>query len=241
MQRLFTLMFFSVLMASATGDDSFANVDPNRPTSIVYAVQPTTYESMQHGELSLSVIRLAADLDVPVKFYVCPWARCLKAIEDGEADLINDVYYTAEREQVMAFIKPAYETLEQGFRFYSLQSLAGAIRRYEDLYKFSVVTVRGNLYFERFDEDKRIRRLVTKHISQSVPLIYKNRVDILIAPPSLTDEYLAIYDPENRLVEQPYQHKAEVSLYYAVSKKSPWLAYTEEISRAIQSQSKKAN
>ena len=110
---LITLLVFS----------NFCTKAADKPESIVYAVQPTTYESMRHGEPSERIQQLAKNLNAKLVFYACPWARCLKAIEDGEADLIDDLYFTEERARVMHLITPAYNELELGFRFYSLPSI----------------------------------------------------------------------------------------------------------------------
>jgi hypothetical protein len=219
---LITLLVFS----------NFCTKAADKPESIVYAVQPTTYESMRHGEPSERIQQLAKNLNTKLVFYACPWARCLKAIEDGEADLIDDLYFTEERARVMHLITPAYNELELGFRFYSLSKHRNKVRKYSDLYDFVIGTIRGNVYFDRFDNDARLNKVETKHISQSVPLVYAERVDLIIAPPSLTPDILLDYDKQHRLVLQPLVHQERVKLHYAISRKSPWMAFIDEVTEA---------
>ena len=84
--------------------------------------------------------KLANHLNTQFEPYLCPWARCLKAIETGDADIILSVFETQDRKAAMAFVEPALA--EHVIRFEFLQKKGKSISiSLRELIKVDTLTV----------------------------------------------------------------------------------------------------
>ncbi len=87
------------------------------PNKLIFATQPSYAERYYKDDLNDNiVVRLADALNVKLELYVCPWARCVKALQTGEADIIDDLFYAADRSQFITYLKPNFAAQAAGFR-----------------------------------------------------------------------------------------------------------------------------
>jgi polar amino acid transport system substrate-binding protein len=98
---------------------SFSAETPT-PNVLVFAVQPSYAKMFDNNGLEDNiVIKLSKALNVEVKVYVCPWARCVRSIENGLADIIDDLFYSKDRKKYTYYLQPNFATQTAGFRFFA--------------------------------------------------------------------------------------------------------------------------
>lgn len=192
---------------------------------------------MQHKEdsspMMLFAKALAEQLNVPLKPYICPWARCLKAIEEGQADIIISVFYSKERDAYMNFISPPIATYAIDFVFLHLPEKTFNINRYEDLQQYSIAVVRGGKYFERFDRDSSLTKVLAPDYGSARQLVLNARVDLVIDL-SLVNSKLEFLDtPEGKLQSHKFVYREQQPEYIAVSQHSKWRYQTKAIETAL--------
>ena len=221
---LLTLLLFSNLV--------FAT--PKLPDKLVFAVQPHDARKYENNQFDSNiVIKLAKSLNVEVELYECPWARCMQAINSGQADIIDDLFIGAEREQFIYFLKPAFDKQSAGFRFYADNSRVPVIKKWEDLLALNIGLLRGYKHFPKFDQASYLSKLDVLTIEAIESLLLKGRLDVFIAPPSFDANSFKNKDSKQRLTQQPYSHVEDLPLYVGLSRKSKWLSHTDVIEKRL--------
>lgn len=203
------------------------------PDSITIALQPSQVGNSQSGPLNSRLFSELLKLDTNVQIYLCPWARCLKAIETGAADIIDDLYFTEDRAKHIVFLQPHYDVQDTAFRFVLNSKSNTVVSNWNDLYDIGIGTVRGNVYFPQFDNDNRINKYPTVHISNTLELLLNQRIQAVIAPPSLTDEILSQYDPNGQLTIASYTHNYTQKVFVGLSKNSEWMQHLHLLEKQL--------
>lgn len=162
---------------------------------LVFAVQPSYAKNFLQGNLDHNqVIKLARYLDIPIEVYECPWVRCVKAIETGEADIIDDLFYAEDRNTFAYYLKPHFDIQEAGFRFFADNSQTPSITSWEQLRTLRVGSLRGYKHFPLFDNDLEISKVEANTFKPLVGMILKGRLDALIVAPSFDIQSLQPFD-----------------------------------------------
>lgn len=203
------------------------------PKKLIFAVQPHDARLFEQNKLNQNkVVQLAKALDLPLEIYECPWARCMQAIKSGKADIIDDLFYSEERSRYLSFLQPNIRTQSAGFRFYADNNQTPKVASWEDLKGLRIGMLRGYVHFTKFEEASDLNKLDFLSIEVIARLILKQRLDILIAPPSFDEASFIKVDPSMKLTKQPYSHIENIPLYLGLSNKSAWFAhqnYLEEV------------
>lgn len=213
----------SVSVASATSrlpDEIIIATDNSQNTNRAQAISPLAKE-------------LAARLGTKLVRYPCPWARCLKAVEQGKIDLIFSVFKTTEREKSMLFLQPALAQHQVTFYFLVKDLNKTPIRQYSDLAQLSIATLRGNQYFSRFDQDDTLNKFASVSYQSAINLAINNRVDTVIDLSLTPKQQKASADPQQQLTPSPYQPKKLIEEYIALSKASKWQSHQSEVEQAL--------
>ena len=220
------LCLFLVLLHSAS-------VAQSLPASITIALQPSRVGDTQSGPLNSKLFTELLKLNTDVQIFLCPWARCLKAIETGAADIISDLYYSDERANYTVFLSPHYDVQDTAFRFIVHKDANTSITSWDDLYEIGIGTVRGSVYFPRFDSDTRLNKYPTVHISNTLELLLKKRIQAVIAPPTLTNPIIGDYDPTGQLTIAEYNHQYTQKVFIGLSKQSDWLPFKQLLEQRL--------
>lgn len=145
-----------------------------------------------------------------------PWARSLEDMRRGQADLMTGLARTAEREQYIDYLQPAYHACAP--RLYGSPQRAASIRDYAQLTGLRIGYVLQSAYFEPFDSDPALTKIGVKNEEQLLQMQLRGRIEVLIG----TDCQLAYQPPQQTL------------LFIGLSRASPRLAERERLSAALQ-------
>lgn len=202
------------------------------PDKLVVAIESTNTE--KDAPLVKFASILSNALNTKLSPYPCPWARCLKAIEKGHADIILSVFKTPDRTKHMMFIEPALAEHKIEFQFLQKRDTKIDLKRYEDLRNYAVITQRGNKYFDRFDSDNLIKKLASPNYQNGVDLLLAERADLMIDL-SITKRDLYLDPSKLSLIKAAdysfFESKFE---YLAVSRNSVWRYHGESLSEALE-------
>ncbi|MDH1054755.1 substrate-binding periplasmic protein [Aquipseudomonas alcaligenes] len=154
-----------------------------------------------------------------------PWARALEDMRRGQADLMTGLARTAEREQYIDYLLPAYHACAP--RLYGSPQRAASIRDYAQLTGLRIGYVLQSAYFEPFDSDPALTKIGVKNEEQLLQMQLRGRIEVLIGTDCQVDFQLR--DPQ--LAYQPPQ---QTLLFIGLSRASPRLAERERLSAALQ-------
>lgn len=112
-----------------------------------------------------------------VNFNFRPWARVLKEVRAGFFDAAYTAYYTPEREKLF-FYSHAYNK-----GAIVLYKRAGSQIEYtsiKDLKPYKIGVILGNNYSTEFDSADYLNKVTANKMSQSLNLLHRGRVDLII-------------------------------------------------------------
>jgi polar amino acid transport system substrate-binding protein len=197
---------------------------------LTFALQPHDAHRFHQNLLENNIaLVLAKKIGLKVNVYECPWARCVRAIENGDADIIDELFYSEDRNESIYFLKPHYAVQTAGFRFYADNSRIKKIKKWDDLKNLKIGMLRGYKHFPSFDNDKKLQKLDFLEVENIASLILKGRLDVFIAPPSFDENSFKSVDVENKLMKQPYSYVENLPLYLGISRKSLWFEQRETL------------
>ena len=110
----------------------------------------------------------------------CPYKRCLRLMETGQADLIIGVIQTREREAYMQFLRTPHRRNSADRVFYVRAGEADRIKRYSDLYGLRIGVTNGGVYFQRFDDDARLDKDIAPDNNSNFRKLLLHRVDAVV-------------------------------------------------------------
>lgn len=204
------------------------------PDKFIFAVQPHDAASLMNGSAENHIVyQLAKRLDVNVELYQCPWARCMQAIKTGEADIIDDLFYSQPRDEFLYFVKPNFEVQTAGFRFYADNTRTKQIEEWSGLVNLRIGMLRGYEHFPRFNDATNLEKMDFLSIEPIIKLILKGRLDAFISPPSFDEKSFEMYDLEKKIKQQPYSYIEDLPLYLGISNKSAWFEHRDDVESAL--------
>jgi polar amino acid transport system substrate-binding protein len=180
------------------------------------------------------VQEIARRLHLKVEYIRCTWVRCLELMNDGQADLLSSAYKKPDREAYMQYFdQPFLEELP--IAFYYLKEKHYSVNNYEDIYQFTKLGVlNGASYFERFDQDARVKKFEVTSQDQLFPMLLAGRLDA-IAGYLPTENYRIIEQGiGSRIERSTYEYHEKALVYMTISKKSFLSGRLKEINQINQ-------
>ncbi len=107
-----------------------------------------------------------------------PWARALKEVEEGKADIVMGAYHNKEREQTYIFSDPIY-FLELGL----IARPGLGVNRYQslqDLAPYSIGVSRGFANSEEFDAASYLDKQVATFPNLNIRKLFRGRIDMAV-------------------------------------------------------------
>ena len=212
-----------------------AHSNGSLPDKLIFAVQP--HDALRYANDQLNdnvVVKLSNALNIPIEIYECPWVRCMQAIKSGEADIIDDLFYSQQRSTFLHFLQPSFNMQLAGFRFYADNSQTPVITRWEDLANLRIGMLRGYEHFPEFNEASHLQKLDFLSIDTVSKMILKGRIDTFIAPPSFNEKNFENIDVDRRITQQPLLNKQPMPLFLGLSKSSNWFEHRKILEETLQ-------
>ncbi|MDF2177955.1 transporter substrate-binding domain-containing protein [Aliiglaciecola sp. CAU 1673] len=177
---------------------------------------------------------IAKQMDIQLEMVTCPFNRCLLLMADSELDLMMGLIKTEARAEFLNFVEPPYYSLRSSYSFYKLNSKPFTVSAYEDLYDHSIAHTRGGVYFPRFNQDHKLRKVPLMTETQQLQLLLRGRVDLVISVDETFDFVLRSMGVDDQLEKVAYQEFYPVSSYMSLSKKSEFNKRINDFGAAIQ-------
>lgn len=225
-------MMLHMLLASF-----YLNAKPQMLTVAIDSTPPYAFIDKQ-GRPSGMIVdvmqKLSSRLPFDFEYIECPWARCVKLVENGEIDLLPGITRTHAREQIFFYIEPAFMSHHKinQFRFYSINKNL-AITDYVDLQTLNIGILRGAAYNPEFDDDNTITKTAFVDVQSLFDALHKNRIDAFIYHDDTVVPLLKQFDPLNQITESTLGLSAKQNGYIVMSKKSIHLAQLPAINNQL--------
>lgn len=181
-----------------------------------------------HAGIDISLWqRLAAELQVELRFVQCPWVRCLKLMEEGLVDAMGGLAYRDERALYMDYVQRPYYRCSTVF--YLQRGQGERVKVYDDLYALHIGVVPGSAYFTPFDTDPDLHKIGVSNESQLIEMLGRKRLDAIVGTDCQADYQIAQSPYRGQFEKGQYQPGNQVDLYLAVSKRSPYAQRLDEL------------
>lgn len=180
----------------------------------------------------LIVEQLAQELGLKVEILRCPFARCLKMLEDGAVDLMTGLFRSPEREAFLHFVEPGY-LRDPPKVFYLRQKQPLAISQYQDLRGLTIGVIRDSAYFEKFDADTELAKLPLVTDTQLIDMLLKGRIDTFIGTESTVDHLLMQQGKSALFRKAKFQWQSPRYSHLGLSKKSCHAVRLSEFNAAV--------
>lgn len=172
-------------------------------------------------------------LNLKVKYQIRPFKRCLKNMEVGDCDIFMGILRRPEREEYMLFLTPYKDKSNKAF--YLKKGEGHRVQKYEDLYNLNKrIGVRlGLIYFERFNNDTKIKRDSVVENKINLDKLLADRIDAFIMTEAVADYLIITGGYGDKIEKAPYKYDKENPAYLAISKKSPFINRAKEFDDSI--------
>jgi len=164
---------------------------------------------------------------------LCPWKRCLKLMEVGQADVMPYLLKRPDREEYMHYIEPPYQK-EANKCFYIKKGSSVKIDAYEDLYQYSIGVADSAKYFDPFDTDLKIKKEIVIKEKLLPEMLIAERMEAFIGACIPTDFNNIKNGHDNQLSKSTYQFSSHNPAYVAMSKKSKFIAKFSDYEKVMQ-------
>ncbi|MBO6851288.1 MAG: transporter substrate-binding domain-containing protein [Marinobacter sp.] len=221
-------LVLALLMPPVWADDQPAS-DPLVVTVGVNHAPPyRIVNGQQTTGLYVDIFREIADrLGWTLRFREAPFRRVLLMAQQGDVDVMLGPLETEERAEWLDFVAPAFPP-ERRLFFYIEE--AHRIDRYSDLDGLSIGVLAGARYFPRFDTDDQLIKESAPRYENLMRMLEKGRVDVVIAPELIG--LFTVRELDLPVLVSPFFVPGTRS-FIAVSRRSPVMAYADEIRAAL--------
>ena len=171
------------------------------------------------------------EIDVKIHFLACPWKRCIDMIKTGEVDMVTSFERINDREDYAVFIEPSYTQIKN--KLYKNKNTGVSVYKYEDLYKYKIGTVKGGVYFSRFDNDSSLNHERLPKEIQQLQMLAAQRVDVIIGSEYNLDYLIQRNNFHNIIEKLPLEVPPKSKAHFAMSRKSKHLSLIPKIEQVV--------
>ena len=122
---------------------------------------------------------LSLRTDIPLTFLKVPFARALSMMKDGSADMMLGPNWSVERAEFMVYLDAAFPAETKVFY---LGHHVPDITRYSDLKNKTIGALRKGRYFDRFDEDEDLDKVLVDSYEHAFRMLEADRLEAFIIP-----------------------------------------------------------
>jgi polar amino acid transport system substrate-binding protein len=193
-----------------------------------------TLESRHFGGAYTEIVReLAKRTGKELEIILCPIKRCLRMIEDGQADVIIGIQTSPERDAYIHFLHTPYRKFSSDKVFYVLKGKAATIRSYNDLTKLRIGVKNGTQYFDRFDDDTQLTKDGAKDAEANFKKLLRGRVDTVVMAEDQGESFLYSLHLKDYLEKAEYREADRTPRSVGFSKKSTHITHLPKLEAAM--------
>ena len=186
----------------------------------------------QYSGIDVDLLKeIAKRLNVTFKIKRYPWARCLDFMKSGKVDMITGLAYTSERAKYTLFSEIPYFKVFPAF--YLQKGKGHLIKKYEDLYRFTVGYSIDSTYFEPFNSDARLKKHGISTERQLIKMLVHGHLDVIIGTSPNVEYDVAELELKDKVERAQYVPNKKTELYIGVSKKSAFSKRYDELNRIL--------
>ncbi len=227
------LVYLYIFSGFAQAEDIEVCVDPYPPFKIVDSSGVVT------GGVDIELTdALSKSMRLTPKYTSLPWARCLRYLENGNADLVSGITKNKEREKYLFYIEPPYKTKSVKV-FYVNRGDEGKFQTYDDIYNSTIGILRNAKYFEKFDTDIEITKYELSDELNGFKMLKLERIDAFITTEEVGDYLIESNGYSNDFGKAEYKYNQSVAVYFALSKKSKYSLRLDQFEASVVSLNEK--
>ena len=165
----------------------------------------------------IQVLETAAQrLGARIEWRHAPFQRSLDDLKFGRIDLVPRVLFTQERQAYVHYL-PAIGTQRKNIRFIVRPGEEARLSRYADLREAVIGVKRGTVYFEPFDQDSSIRKILAKDDDLLAGMFRAGRLDALVVldAEAIEAQFKAMGFSDYRYAH--FQHEQLIGNYFGAS------------------------
>ncbi|WP_022661334.1 substrate-binding periplasmic protein [Paucidesulfovibrio longus] len=175
---------------------------------------------------------LSKRLGIEMKFEIMPWARCLVNMEGGSVDLMTGLARTPEREVYVRYAKEPYYMCAPAF-YRLADAKDGEVGTYGDLRGLRIGFTRGSAYFDPFDSDEGLSKVMVAQEQMLIDMLLEEHIDVFVGTDCQVDYHLRQLGLLSRIVKTKYHPDERIKLYLGVSRRSPNVALFDALEREL--------
>ena len=210
------LLFWTSLFISQSLSANTLTADfRHRPPEMVVDTQ----NNKVSGPLKVIIEKAAADIGFTIEWRSAPFSRSLIDLQTGAIDVVPRVIRTDEREAFITYLGPISE--QQRNILFVTRSDGPKIHQYSDLEKINIGVKRGTAYFEQFDNDSNLRKIIVHDDFNLARMLQAQRIDAIIVLdlPALEMELKNVGFTDYHTAD--YFYPNTIGNYYGMPKEHP--------------------
>jgi len=175
---------------------------------------------------------IANALEMPLQITPMSFSRRLRALRQGELDILVGLQDKHLQQEGLIFIRPAYQILASTF-FVRHDELA-RLSQYQDLGSMRIAVTPKVSYFSEFDQDRQLAKVAVDSLQQKIKLLVNGRVDTFIHNKDSTIVSLKIMGLTQQVTAANYQPDDKRKYYFAIGVRSALHPYLKRLKQVIQ-------
>ncbi|REL25886.1 ABC transporter substrate-binding protein [Thalassotalea euphylliae] len=192
------------------------------------AVSPDFIDGLHAKYLNYIAENLMMDIDIkPLSF-----SRRLRALQKGELDILVGLQDAAEQQENLIYIDPPYQVLASTFFVRAPEK--SALTNYQDLAAKRIAITAQVAYFDEFDNDDSLAKVVVDSLEQKIKLLINHRVDTFIHNYESTLVNLKLSALSDKVTPAIYQPSDKRKYYFSISRRSQLMPHLELLRRVIE-------
>ncbi len=245
-----TMFFFLAVVSFGLASETHINAEPAHPTETNNAQWPDTqpvlrfainhfppYSILSEGKppagINVIAMKLIAErLNMRLKFFECPFARCMVLLERGAVDVFIGLTYSDARAEFLHFIEPSVADGSVQ-TFYARKGSETSINSFADLNGQIIGLTRFSLYFPEFDDATSFTKVPANSHLQLINLLLNERIDAFIGSEQRLNYLLQEQGLTDTILQQNYTVRDDRKVYLALSKRSEHSGLEESFSKAL--------
>jgi len=186
----------------------------------------------QYSGIDIDLLReITKRLNMTFKIKRLPWARCLEFMESGKADVITGLAYTPQRTQYIRYSEIPYYIAFPAF--YLQKGRGHLVKRYEDLYQYTIGYSINSAYFEPFNSDTALKKFGVSTEKQLIKMLVHGHLDVIIGTDCNIEHDIAKLEAKGKIEKAHYMPDKKIKLYVGISTKSKFLKQYHRLNRII--------